>query len=282
MRMPWLKRIEWTRIIAWAVYLSAWLAPLAAEAQTSFFDITTSAGIDYQQHAPQMPGSCIFSNPQCEPDRMTGGAAVADVNGDGTLDLFVTRLDQHDLLFLNQGNGTFVDGTIAAGLDGFDLQSNGAVFGDVDNDGDPDLYVTVMGAQGDSVNDRGFLFVNDGSGVFSEEAVVRGAAVENVSPHRVFTPTFGDYDRDGWLDLHMVEWLQGPGSNNARLLHNRGAAMPGHFEDKTASAGVHERGRSSITSLWQLRGSGDSSRPRPTRPKSGPKSLVGRRRRRGH
>ena len=55
---------------------------------------------------------------------MSGGAAVADVDGDGDLDLFVTRLDATDILFENLGNGTFTDSSLAAGLTAFDLQSN--------------------------------------------------------------------------------------------------------------------------------------------------------------
>ena len=170
-----------------------------------FTDVTESAGVVYQQHALATPPDCVFVQ-ICDLDRMSGGAAVADVDGDGDPDLFVTRLDAPDILFENQGNGQFVDATAGSGLEGFDLQSNGAAFGDVDNDGDPDLFVVVLAAPNDPVNGRNFLFINDGDGHFTEEAVARGADLSTDLPRALWSVNFGDYDRDGWLDVHLTEW----------------------------------------------------------------------------
>src|SRR5436309_2633280 len=77
---------------------------------------------------------------------------------------------------------------------------NSAAWGDIDNDGDLDLYVTTLGGS------RYYLFVNGGSGHFAEEARERGAAVDTGFAHRGMSVTFGDYDRDGWLDIHTTEW----------------------------------------------------------------------------
>lgn len=209
-----------------------------AGAQMHFTDVTESAGLFYLQHLPQLPPDCSFeSGSFCQPERMSGGAAVADVDGDGDVDLFVTRFDAPDLLFENQGDGTFVDAATAAGLSDFDLQSNGAAFGDIDNDGDADLVVTVLGESDDPVNDRNFLFINDGSGFFTEDAVARGVAVPTQAPadRMTFSVVFGDYDRDGWIDLHVTEWESGP---HSRLLRNLGTAKPGYFTDVTAEAGL--------------------------------------------
>ena len=209
-----------------------------ARAQPTFHDATVAAGVSYLQHAGQVAPDCIFAlGFLCEPERMTGGAAVGDVDGDGHADLFVTRLDAPDLLFRNLGNGTFSDFTATAGLDSFDLKSNGAGFADLDNDGDLDLVVLLLGAAGDTTNGRNYLFLNDGGGHFTEAAIARGVDVSSTLDRRLYSVAFGDYDRDGWLDVHTNEWLPATPSHG-RLLRNLGSAMPGFFVDATAGAGV--------------------------------------------
>jgi hypothetical protein len=219
----------------------------------AFSDVTASAGLQYRQHVLQGPTSCVFLD--CEPDRMTGGAAVGDVDGDDDLDLYVTRLDAPGILFVNRGNGTFSNGTSRAHLDSAMIQGNGAAFGDIDNDGDIDLLVVTLAGGVDGVNDRNHLFVNRRNGVFSEQAVARGVA-DQAAPRRLYSATFGDYDRDGWLDLHTSEWNPGQRSNS-RLFHNRGAAAPGFFEDVTATAGVAlERVHAFASAISDLDGDG--------------------------
>ena len=206
-----------------------------------FEDVAAAAGVLYLQHAPRVPPDCMLTVDEftlfCQSDRMTGGAAVGDVDGDDDLDLFVTRLDAPDILFRNNGDGTFEDGSTDAGFDLFDLQSNAAVFADIDNDGDPDLYVTVVGNAGDPVNNRNYLFINDGNGTFSEEAVSRGADIASGNYHRSFSAAFGDFDKDGWLDLHVTEWGP-PNPSHSRLLRNLGDTSPGFYDDVTIAAGA--------------------------------------------
>jgi hypothetical protein len=195
-------------------------------------DVTSAAGLDVLQLALSDPPSSE------ETVYMTGGAAAGDYDGDGFPDLYVTRLDAPDSLYRNLRDGSFEDVSVQAGLD-LDLPSNGAAWGDIDNDGDLDLYVTTLGPDAT----RFYLFVNDGNGVFSEEAVARNAAIAGADPHYGQSVAFGDFDADGWLDIHTTEWrpseLDPTGSpSNARLLRNRGDAAPGVFEDVTVSAGV--------------------------------------------
>jgi hypothetical protein len=197
-----------------------------------FIDVTAAAGIDHLQYQVTSPPL------ESDAEYMTGGVAVGDCNGDGWEDLYVTALDAPDTLFRNRRNGTFEDVTVAAGLD-LDLASNGAGWADLDNDGDQDLYVTALGPN----ETRFHLFVNDGRCAFSEEAQARGAAIEGPDPHYGFSVTFGDYDLDGWLDIHTTEWradADNPGGArpNSRLLRNRGESAPGYFEDVTDSARV--------------------------------------------
>ncbi len=206
-----------------------------AAGAATFADITDAAGLVYIQDTLRPNGSCLLGN-MCAPERQTGGAAAADYDNDGYIDIYVTRLDAPDILFRNLGNGRFEDRTREAGLHEFDLRSNGAVWFDSDNDGDLDLYVTTI------ADTRFYMFVNDGHGRFTEEAVSRGAAVDTAYQHIGYSVAVGDYDRDGWLDLHVNEWgssllLDGLPSH-ARLLRNRGSEAPGHFEDVTVEAGV--------------------------------------------
>ena len=219
-------------------------ALLAGPASASFTDVTQAAGVAYPQYDPGDPHTCLVSPflLTCEIEWLSGGAATADVDGDDWPDLYVTRLDAPDLLFRNRGDGTFEDVTAAAGLADFDLQSNGAGFADVDNDGDPDLHVTTIGLASDPVNSRFHLFLNDGTGHFTEEAVERGADVASAEHRAGYSVAFGDYDRDGWVDIYTTECRQPFFTvgfpSHSRLLRNLGAAAPGHFEDVTVAAGV--------------------------------------------
>ena len=92
-----------------------------------------------------------------------------DVDGDGRVDLFFTRVDAPPVLYHNTGSG-FEDVSATAGFT-TTLPTNGAAFGDIDNDGHLDLYVTT------SQCNQYLLYMNDGAGHFTEQAVARGAAV---------------------------------------------------------------------------------------------------------
>ena len=116
------------------------------------------------------------------------GAAAADFDGDGRLDL--AAIDGvHSRLYVNRGDGTFVDHAKEWGID--TLSGAGCVAADYDNDGDQDLYVLdhFHGAR---------LYRNDG-GHFTDATVESGA----VSPDPSFSASFGDVDRDGDLDLYV-------------------------------------------------------------------------------
>ena len=199
-----------------------------------FIDVAGSAGVDYLQYS-------LVPDPALDvpPTIMSGGAAAGDYDADGCIDLFVTRVNATDILFRNRcdGSGTFEDATASAGLDGFVINSNGAAWGDIDNDGDLDLYVTAI------ADTRFYLFINDGAGQFTEEALIRGASVSSPDVHYGYSVSYGDYNIDGWLDIHTTEWRRADlnptgAASNSRLLRNRGAEAPGFFEDVTEAAGV--------------------------------------------
>lgn len=200
-----------------------------------FRDVAPDAGIDYVHYVPPSPP------PPFEQLFFAGGAAPGDFDGDGLVDLAVTTLGESPLLlFRNRGDGTFVEVSESVGLHLSGARLNGVAWADIDNDGDLDLYATAVGVD----QRRHFLFVNDGTGRFSEEAVLRGAAVATDEPHYGFSAAFGDYDLDGFLDIHTTEWRpraynRRGAPSHARLLRNQGAKRPGYFLDVTDEAGVN-------------------------------------------
>lgn len=230
---------------------------LPADADPRFIDVTQAAGLSMRQYLPvsASEAECIFPavndnglvpNRDCEPSWFTGGVSIGDVDGDGWEDLYVTRLAAPDALFINRGDGTFVDEAAERGIEGC-TYTNGTLLADLDNDGDLDLVVTGMGGP------RNYLYINDGSGNFSEQAEARGIALTVDGIHGGQGVTAGDYDRDGDLDLHINEWADfgqmsdggdGTAPHGSRLLQNQGDAT---FVDVTEAANVsmelaHPRG----------------------------------------
>ena len=121
------------------------------------------------------------------------GVAVADVDGDGKLDVyFVNQLGRSEL-WRNVGGGRFEDATESAGVAMAGRIGVAASFADVDNDGDPDLFVTT-------VRKGNALFENDGRGRFRDVTEAAGLAYSGHSSGAVWF----DYDRDGLLDLFLV------------------------------------------------------------------------------
>jgi len=125
------------------------------------------------------------------------GTAVFDFDGDGWIDVFQTHSDGSNALYRNLGNG-FVDVTESSGVAGNEFHW-GATIGDYDNDGDPDIYVSVGGFEGSGPN---LLFRNDGN-VFTEVAEEVGVAGVNA---KSASPVWLDYDLDGYLDLFVVNY----------------------------------------------------------------------------
>lgn len=206
---------------------SCWLTQTGAlSAMQVFTDVTTSAGITHVQTTAALkaglPGTSF----------MTGGVAAGDYDGDGLTDLIFTRLNDTDIFYRNLGNGTFESRTTVAGFSAATL-TNGVVSGDVDNDGDLDLYMT--GATGET---RNFLYLNDGSGVFADAGTSRTAALANGIARNGQGASFGDYNNDGYLDLVTADWGHAATESQSRLLENRGGSMAGFFDDVTTAAGI--------------------------------------------
>ena len=118
---------------------------------------------------------------------------AADVDGDGQPDLYFTTQLGSNELWRNLGGGRFQNITATAGVGMVDQISVGAAFADVDNDGDPDLFVTT-------VRKGNRLFLNQGGGRFDDRTEAAGLGYSGHSSGAAFL----DYDRDGRLDLMVA------------------------------------------------------------------------------
>ncbi|HVU18583.1 MAG TPA: FG-GAP-like repeat-containing protein [Candidatus Didemnitutus sp.] len=141
------------------------------------------------------------------------GAAFADVNNDGRLDLYVCRFGAPNLLYINQGDGTFREEAAARGLALVDA-SNMAAFCDYDRDGWLDVFVqtNLLDAAGHPNGQRNHLFHNNRDGTFTEVTAAAGISGEAHGHSAVWW----DFDEDGWPDLYVANDFQQPD----QLWHN--------------------------------------------------------------
>lgn len=211
-----------------------------------FVERTADTGIDFSYrgggtgglHTPEITG---------------GGVALFDADADGLLDVYLVNGGHNPIdgqpdpaetnrLFLNRGDWKFEDATASSGL-GDTGYAFGVSVGDVDNDGDLDVYLTQYGP------DR--LYINDGDGSFHDASEESGIDIGGWSAGAIFV----DYDRDGDLDLFVVQYIEfhtelpcmdsvghkdfcGPQSfppMDDLLLRNDGQ---GHFENVSEAAGI--------------------------------------------
>ena len=152
------------------------------------------------------------------------GVGLGDVDNDGDLDLYLCNLLGTNKLLLNDGNGFFRDVSKEQNRGvGKNGRTNAAIFGDVDNDGDLDLFITNE----ESTNR---LFLNDGDGYFTE--VTEKAGLTTISGGT--SAAFADIDGDGKLDLFVTNWAA------ANILyHNESSKETGvKFKNITAEAGI--------------------------------------------
>lgn len=230
-----------------------------------FEDVTQKAGIGFK-HSNGATGKFHFI------ELTPAGCAVFDYDKDGFLDLFFAQSGPSEppaaisarpssALYRNRGDGTFEEKTAGSGLDANLGYAHGAAAADYDNDGYTDLFVTSFG--------RNFLFHNKGgTGRFEDVTEPMGLAAPHSSPYAT-SAAFGDYDRDGKLDLYVCyyvpwDWKTDKPCSNSRnereyctpelyepaahqLFHNEGI----RFRDVSKQSGIaSERGRGLAVAFW--------------------------------
>lgn len=185
------------------IFFSTFINPIKAnETAISFSDQTQEANI----HFTHISGA---SDHRYLPETMGSGCLFFDYNNDGNLDIFLvnsgkscanpskhrTDPDEMNVLYRNNGDGTFKDVTQESGFEknyGFGM---GCVSADYDNDGYADLYLTNFGSNQ--------LYRNNGDGTFSDMTTKAGVGDNRWS----VSASFGDYNFDGYLDLYVANYL---------------------------------------------------------------------------
>ena len=244
-----------TLLLTFLILICCTAIPSAAETTLHFTDQTQQAGI----HFKHTNGA---SKEKYLPETMGSGGLFFDYNNDGHLDIYLVnsgalsgasqlyRDPNHtNVLYRNEGDGTFVDTTAAAGLQQNYGYGMGCLAADYDNDGDADLYLTNFG--------RNQLYRNDGDGTFTDVTSHAGVGDGNWS----VSASFGDFNLDGHLDLYVTNYLdyqletahacflggvhiycgphEYPGARDT-LYRNNG---DGTFTDVTTRAMVHNTGK---------------------------------------
>lgn len=194
------QRRRWRYGLILSVSLSLHLTSLSTD-PVRFENIASKAGIDFTLRNSATGKKHLI-------ETMTGGVAVFDYNNDDRPDIYFvngaqipelkkTESAYFNRLFRNDGDGRFTDVTLQAGVQG-EGYGMGLATGDYDNDGDVDLFVAGV--------NRNILYRNRGDGTFEDTTAGAGLQTADQKPWSVAAGWF-DYDRDGSLDLFVVNYL---------------------------------------------------------------------------
>ncbi|MGB8540284.1 MAG: FG-GAP-like repeat-containing protein [Candidatus Acidiferrales bacterium] len=181
--------------------------PVPPAVPVHFVNVTAQSGLPSPPYAPPRGTKSEKNAEPSGPDValesvshfLGSGACIIDYDGDGRPDIFLVDADGKGsaALYKNEGNGRFANVTKEAKLD-IQGEGMGCAVGDYDNDGRPDLAVTMNG--------RVLLFHNEGKGVFKDVTEQAGIEMDGLA----LGVTFIDYDHDGDLDLYVTRFSDFP------------------------------------------------------------------------
>lgn len=213
---PWMRPSRFRLLFA-----GLWLAALCtpAHAVWTFSEVAASVGLDYQHGFTGTPATAV----QAQAWTMSGGAAAADYDRDGDMDLYAVRGNSGpNLLFRNEGNGTFTEVGAAAGVSGAPVAGSGPVFADIDGDSWVDLLVGGIDGSAPAV------YQNNGDGTFQDVSATAGFTPFGAT----FSMALADFDGDDDLDIVAVHWAF---DLRVTLWVNDGT---GRFTDATVGSGL--------------------------------------------
>ncbi len=207
------------------------------------------------------------------PQRKEWQPVMLDFDHDGRLDIFVSVDFGPNKLWINQGDGTFVDEAAAAGADSA-WNEMGVAVGDYDDDGDFDLYITNVWQR--SPGEHNLLLRNDSVGAtlaFSDQAFTAGVADTSWG----WGASFFDVDNDGDLDLAATNgFSEGYETDPSKFFRNDGAVAGWTFSDISAAIGFNDTFWGSCLAAVDLDRDGDLDLLQSTKvhPAPGPLRLL--------
>jgi hypothetical protein len=231
-----------------------------------FFSIlpASETGVDFKNTIVENDSLNMFVN---EYTYMGGGVGIGDFNNDGLPDIFFAGNQVSSALYLNKGNMHFEDITGKAGVTTNEWCTGVSVI-DINNDGWPDIYVSVSGRV-PGMKRKNLLFINQHNLTFKEEAAEYGLADTSYSTQAVFF----DYDKDGRIDMYLLNHTLNDNRPNDirdnkvdsnsiaadKLYHNEGIpAGMDHpvFKDVSKQAGIVEDGNGLGITVSDFNGDG--------------------------
>lgn len=136
--------------------------------------------------------------------RSTDHILLEDIDTDGDLDLFFANRDGNQIL-INDGTGVFEDQSIQRLPQGVEMDTRKACFGDVNNDGKPDLFLANVQFNSDK-NSQNRIYINESNGFFADLTT----SLLPQAPNQTTNAAFHDIDQNGTLDLFITNVLENP------------------------------------------------------------------------